>query len=226
MQESVEESLPTIQALAAMRDKAVSALAVVRPSSLPHPRRRRRLHAGTHRARPTNPRNPQKVDEAGALVGNLSVADLRGITPPHLDVLALPVGEFLRETHGVAPKWGARKAPVHTFFDDEGAKKRKSKRCGGGGGSALARVALALARSLGGDSGRLQGPEPAPFPRRQRTDSSEGGGGGSELPLVVCHRATPLATVVRRIVDNNVHRVFVARPVARPPAHPCARAGA
>lgn len=50
-----------------------------------------------------------QVDEAGTLVGNLSVADLRGITPPHLDVLALPVGDFLRETHGVQPK-GATKA--------------------------------------------------------------------------------------------------------------------
>lgn len=63
------------------------------------------------------------VTAEGDLVANISISDLRSLTPEHFGVLALPVAEFLAVSHGTAYLGYATDKQRHPFFGSDEKNK-------------------------------------------------------------------------------------------------------
>ena len=111
----IDTNATVLRAFAIMHKLGVSALGVVEPREVGCPAA---SCLGTARAWPPNTEPVQT-----RLVGSVSESDLRRITAGHFDVLAMRVGDFVRELHDVSAS-GARKlapdptasARAHPFF--------------------------------------------------------------------------------------------------------------
>ncbi|KAG2452837.1 hypothetical protein HYH02_002183 [Chlamydomonas schloesseri] len=146
---------------------------------------------------------------SGAMIANLSMSDLRNIQTQHLGILALPVGEFLALLHNTSYLGYSQRTSTqaaHPFF----ASGPPTALPPGG-----PRVSAPGSPPLGGG--------PGPGARRTSAaggaapmDTGAGGGEGGEeeaesvIRMLTCNGASTLREVLAIMVDNRVHRVYVA----------------
>lgn len=102
----IDTNATVLRAFAIMHKLGVSALGVVQPREVGCPAA---SCLGTARAWPPNTEPVQT-----RLVGSVSESDLRRITAGHFDVLAMRVGDFVRELHDVSASGARKLAPDPT----------------------------------------------------------------------------------------------------------------
>ena len=102
----IDTNATVLRAFAIMHKLGVSALGVVEPREVGCPAA---SCLGTARAWPPNTEPVQT-----RLVGSVSESDLRRITAGHFDVLAMRVGDFVRELHDVSASGARKLAPDPT----------------------------------------------------------------------------------------------------------------
>jgi hypothetical protein len=132
-------------------------------------------------------------ETTGALIGNLSASDLRGVSATHIIALAEPVGQLVRALHSGG---GADGAGVHPFF-----------RRGSG--------AMQRARSRS----RSRSPSPGGAPRettRRRIETRSPSPPPSPPAVVTCAPDTPFHEVVSRLAASGVHRIYIVDAQRKP----------
>ena len=102
----IDTNATVLRAFAIMHKLGLSALGVVQPREVGCPAA---SCLGTARAWPPNTEPVQT-----RLVGSVSESDLRRITAGHFDVLAMRVGDFVRELHDVSASGARKLAPDPT----------------------------------------------------------------------------------------------------------------
>ncbi len=135
------------------------------------------------------------VEDDGALVGNLSASDLRGIVAASVMALAEPVGAVVRALHA----GGADGAGTHPFFQRR-----------------LERPNHPREREREGEHAHERGRQRSPSPRaapRQRLASPPP---PPPPPVLLCDAETPFRDVVARLAASGVHRVYICDAQRRP----------
>jgi CBS domain-containing protein len=128
------------------------------------------------------------IDEpTGALVGNLSASDLRGVSATHIIALAEPVGQLVRQLHAGGASDGAG---VHPFFRRGSAQQRARSR----------------SRS------RSRSPSPGGAPRetpRLRIQTRSPSPPPAPPAVMTCAPDTPFREVLARLAASGVHRIYI-----------------
>ena len=124
------------------------------------------------------------VNSVGAIIGNFSISELRNIMAEHFGSLALPVGEFLALEHGT-------EYAGYAITKDGSSPKAGAIPLGTSPGSIPSEAGFEFAHNRD-------------LRRRESAPGHEVG-----QILITCRPNDPLSEIMKTIVQNRLHRVYV-----------------